>query len=181
MPWPWAVNQDGASHFAASAVAAVAFVVDARARRARSIDVGCMQISLLHHPHAFNSLEDAFDPASNTAYAARFLSSLRDTTGSWAAAVAAYHSADPTRGGPYHDSVFAAWQGRADLNEATGLKLGEAAGSNRIAMGQIAMGRTAMGMHIWVSGDKSVLRVATRLGRLPAVITPRASPNNPRV
>ena len=108
LPWPWAVNQDGASHYAASAAAAVAFVVDARARRVRSIDVGCMQISLLHHPRAFDSLEEAFDPVANTSYAARFLSSLRDATGSWGAAVAAYHSADPTRGGPYRDSVFAA-------------------------------------------------------------------------
>lgn len=151
-----------------SAAAAVAFVVDARARQARSIDVGCMQISLLHHPHAFNSLEEAFDPAVNTAYAARFLSSLRDTTGSWGAAVAAYHSADPARGGPYRDRVFATWEGHTSLDEATGSNLSNPVGSSRVFMG----------MRVWVPGGGQMLQISTRLGWLPAVITPQALSRN---
>ena len=34
-------------------------------RGVRQVDVGCMQINLQSHPHAFASLEDAFDPGSN--------------------------------------------------------------------------------------------------------------------
>ena len=169
LPWPWAVNQDGTSHFAASATAAVAFVVNARARRARSIDVGYMQISLLHHPHAFDSLEETLDPVMNTAYAARFLAPLRDATGSWSAAVAAYHSADPIRGNPYRDRVFATWAAHVNSGEATGLSSTSLTGSSRVAMG----------MRIWVPGGGQMLQVSTRLGRLPAVITPQAFARGP--
>jgi hypothetical protein len=31
----------------------------------RSIDIGCMQINLVHHPDAFGSLEAGFDPITN--------------------------------------------------------------------------------------------------------------------
>ena len=41
-----------------------------RAQGARSIDVGCMQVNLLHHADAFASLEQAFDPVANARYAA---------------------------------------------------------------------------------------------------------------
>jgi hypothetical protein len=72
-----------------------------------SVDVGCFQINLLQHPAAFASLEEAFDPSANAAYAARFLLSLRDRTGSWENAIAAYHSATPELGNAYRDNVLA--------------------------------------------------------------------------
>ena len=75
----------------------------------RSIDVGCFQISLLYHPAAFASLEQAFDPDANARYAARFLLTLFARTGTWEAAVAAYHSADPTLGFAYRQQVFSTW------------------------------------------------------------------------
>ena len=71
--------------------------------------MGCYQISLLYHPQAFDSLEQAFDPVANAEYAARFLAALKSRTGSWSAAVAAYHSTDPLRGGPYRERVLAGW------------------------------------------------------------------------
>ena len=40
------------------------------------MDVGCMQVNLYHHAHAFSSLDNAFDPQSNVDYAARFLRSI---------------------------------------------------------------------------------------------------------
>jgi hypothetical protein len=71
----------------------------------RSIDVGCMQVNLLHHPNAFASLEQAFDPVGNAIYAAHFLRQLFDQTGSWPKATAAYHSATPKLGSAYQLKV----------------------------------------------------------------------------
>jgi hypothetical protein len=68
-----------------------------------------MQINLQNHPAAFASLDEAFDPAANTAYAARFLRALYVQTGSWPAAAAAYHSQTPGIGEPYRDRVMAIW------------------------------------------------------------------------
>ena len=76
-PWPWAVNADGGAYYFDSKATAVAWVTAALARGVRQIDVGCMQINLQSHPNAFRSIDDAFEPASNAAYAARFLSQLQ--------------------------------------------------------------------------------------------------------
>jgi hypothetical protein len=76
-----------------------------------SIDVGCMQINLKHHPGAFASLEDAFDPATNVAYAADFLFGLRAELRSWLGAARRYHSATPERGEAYGERVMANWTG----------------------------------------------------------------------
>jgi hypothetical protein len=68
-----------------------------------------MQVNLRHHPDAFTTLEDAFDPASNARYAARFLTELRAERGDWSAAAAAYHSRTPEFAQPYRARVMAAW------------------------------------------------------------------------
>ena len=112
-PWPWTINVAGAGHSFASADAARAAVSASLAQGVGSIDIGCFQINLQAHPHAFATLEEGFDPAANAAYAARFLSSLHTRLDSWEAAVAAYHSATPERGGPYRDQVMAVWGGHA--------------------------------------------------------------------
>ncbi|MCB4820821.1 transglycosylase SLT domain-containing protein [Roseicella sp. GB24] len=75
-PWPWALNAAGMGMLAATRAEAVAAVTALQARGLRSIDVGCLQVNLLHHPDAFASLEDAFDPLANARYAARFLRQL---------------------------------------------------------------------------------------------------------
>ncbi|OJW27424.1 MAG: hypothetical protein BGO51_21225 [Rhodospirillales bacterium 69-11] len=108
-PWPWTINAEGDGQFFASKAAAVATVRTLQARGVRSIDVGCMQVNLVHHPDAFASLEQAFDPATNADYAARFLRRLFDQTGSWTKAAAAYHSSTPEFGEPYQKQVMAVW------------------------------------------------------------------------
>ena len=111
-PWPWTINAAGQGQFFATKAAAIAAVRALQAKGVRSIDVGCMQVNLMHHPHAFASLDEAFDPATNAAYAARFLNALYAASGSWLQAVAAYHSETPAIGAAYQRLVFARWQGR---------------------------------------------------------------------
>ena len=88
-----------------------------QAQGVRSIDVGCMQVNLMHHPNAFASLDEAFDPPSNALYAARFLNTLYGASGSWLQATAAYHSETPAIGADYQRRVMARWQlpGRANI------------------------------------------------------------------
>lgn len=106
--WPWTVNADGKGYYLDSKAEAIALVQALRGQNIRSIDVGCMQINLVHHPDAFSSLEDAFDPERNVRYAAQFLRWLRAETGDWDSAVARYHSGDPVRGADYRRRVAAA-------------------------------------------------------------------------
>lgn len=107
-PWPWTINAEGQGSYFATKAEAIAAVQALRAKGVRSIDVGCMQISLLHHPDAFPSLEQAFDPASNANYGARFLSELRAKANNWTRAVEMYHSATPEIGQEYGKLVQAA-------------------------------------------------------------------------
>ena len=107
--WPWTINAEGEGMFFPTKAAAIAAVQRLQARGTRSIDVGCMQVNLLHHPDAFASLEEAFDPAANVAYAARFLKDLREEQRCWPQAAAHYHSATPDFGGPYRLKVYGLW------------------------------------------------------------------------
>jgi hypothetical protein len=110
-PWPWSYNAAGDGRYAASNAEALQEVRALQARGVRSIDIGCMQVNLLHHPQAFPSLEAGFDPATNIAYAVRFLRELHARTGDWNQAVAMYHSATPERGLIYQQRVMAALHG----------------------------------------------------------------------
>lgn len=103
--WPWTVNAEGVSRYFSSKAEAIAFVRDQQAHGVRSIDVGCLQINLRWHPKAFRDLEEAFDPAANAAYSARFLADLRAVNASLADAVARYHSAQSERGEAYRARV----------------------------------------------------------------------------
>jgi hypothetical protein len=107
--WPWTVNAEGMGAYYGTKEEAVAAVRALQARGVRSIDVGCLQVNLMHHPEAFASLEQAFDPLANAAYAADFLVSLFTQTGSWPLAAAAYHSQTPTLGAAYQKRVLAEW------------------------------------------------------------------------
>lgn len=107
-PWPWTVNAEGEGFFFESKAQAIAAVRGMQAHGMKSIDIGCTQINLMHHPDAFASLEAAFDPATNAAYAAKFLNQLQSQTGNWQKATAMYHSADPERGNLYQQKVAAA-------------------------------------------------------------------------
>ena len=110
-PWPWTVTAEGVGTFYAGKAEAIRAVETLRARNINSIDVGCMQVNLLHHRDAFRTLDDAFDPATNTLYAARFLKSLFARLGEWPKAAAAYHSLTPALGAQYSQLVSAVWSG----------------------------------------------------------------------
>ncbi len=110
-PWPWASNAAGTGRFHATRAEAVGAVAALRAQGVRSVDVGCMQVNLHHHPAAFASLEDAFDPLANVRYAAGFLAELhRRAGGDWARAIGWYHSTTPNRAAAYRARVLAGFE-----------------------------------------------------------------------
>ena len=108
-PWPWTINADGQGSFYDTKAQAIAAVRALQAHGVQSIDVGCMQVNLMHHPDAFASLDQAFDPSANAAYAARFLNELHAQTNDWPRAAAQYHSATPGLAVAYEAKVLAAW------------------------------------------------------------------------
>jgi len=110
-PWPWTINTAGTGRFFATASEAILAVTNLRASGVQSIDIGCFQINLFHHPEAFPDLAAAFDPLANAHAAANFLISLRGELGGWEQAIAAYHSRVDLLGAPYRDRVLALWHG----------------------------------------------------------------------
>jgi Transglycosylase SLT domain len=108
-PWPWTINAEGQGSFYDTKSQAIAAAQALQARGVQSIDVGCMQVNLMHHPGAFANLDQAFDPSANTAYAARFLNELHGQTNDWMRAAAQYHSSTPALGATYQTAVEAAW------------------------------------------------------------------------
>ena len=130
-PWPWTINAEGQGQYFPTKAAAITAVRQLQARGVRSIDVGCMQINLMHHPAAFESLDTAFDPASNAAYAARFLTQLKTPGSSWEKATSAYHSATPALGEAYARKVMATWP---DANTALANTLPAAGGGLALAL-----------------------------------------------
>lgn len=162
-PWPWAIDVAGQPRFFADKSAAVAATRALLRSGRRNIDVGCFQISLLYHPLAFASLDQAFDPVANARYAAGLLLRLHGRYGSWADAVAAYHSTDPTLGTSYRRSVFAAWH-----PDAPG------------AVVQLAS--AVPSVHVWAPGLPGAMpRIiyvggpSRHAGNLPRIITPVAN------
>lgn len=170
LPWPWSVNREGEGRFFMSREEAAAYVATAEREGSRSMDVGCFQVNLKYHPMAFASLDDAFDPAANAAYAARFLRQLYDREGSWETAVAYYHSASPLLGVPYREAVFATWHGLPQI-------------PTQIRPPAFAAARVVMGIRIFTSGEAYVSRAAAQpsaplaeaarpVRGLPRLITP---------
>ena len=111
--WPWTVNAQGQGRFYETKEAAIAAVRALQARGVTVIDVGCLQVNLHHHPRAFASLEEAFDPVVNARYAGLFLTRLHQTTRDWERAAAHYHSQTPELAEAYRLKVLAAWLGMA--------------------------------------------------------------------
>lgn len=108
--WPWTVQTGGRSLYFDTRQDAVRTVRQLIRQGVRNIDVGCAQVNLGHHPRAFRSLEEAFDPARNTRYAARLLTWLAHRNGSWEKAVALYHSARPSLHTVYRNKVWKIWE-----------------------------------------------------------------------
>jgi Transglycosylase SLT domain len=144
--WPWTINANGAGELFEDLPHALAGTRMLQRRGVTSIDVGCFQINLRQHPTAFASLEEAFDPAANAAYAARFLLELRTRTGGWESAIAAYHSATPALGLPYRENVLAAL---TQASETTG------GATNGIGSGVANVVRTAGRLVVWTPSSAS--------------------------
>ncbi len=110
LPWPWTVTSEQGGRYLPSKEAAIREVRRLQNEGVVSIDVGCMQVNLLHHPDAFDDLEAAFDPVQNISYAASFLSDLQRRLRSWTRAIGRYHSATPEFSGSYRFKVLRAWR-----------------------------------------------------------------------
>jgi hypothetical protein len=120
-PWPWTINMDGQASFYDNKPQAMTAATTMRPHATHSIDVGCLQISLTFHPDAFADMAQAFDPAANADYGARFLVQLYGKTNSWPKAVELYHSATQDIGQDYGRRVYAAWPEEQRLAEANPL------------------------------------------------------------
>jgi hypothetical protein len=120
LPWPWTVNAAGKGYYFASKSEAIAAVSRFQAQGISSIDVGCMQINLKHHPEAFSNINQAFDPERNVAYAASFLKRNFTELQSWRSAIAAYHSRTASLGDGYFAQVKKNWQRAIALVGSTG-------------------------------------------------------------
>ncbi len=110
LPWPWTVTSEQGGRYLPSKEAAIREVRRLQSEGVVSIDVGCMQVNLLHHPDAFEDLEAALDPVQNINYAASFLSDLQRRLRSWTRAIGRYHSATPEFSGSYRFKVLRAWR-----------------------------------------------------------------------
>ena len=111
-PWPWSIDADRVAYVFDTKAQAVAWAQAAPKRGVRFLDAGCLQVNLQYHPHAFASLDEAFDPFSNARYAARYLRSLYEEAGrDWSVAVGWYHSHTPELAYDYRTRVAALGQG----------------------------------------------------------------------
>lgn len=99
--WPWTLNVQGQGAYFPTREAALTRLREVLASGIRNVDVGCMQINFHWHGDQFASIEAMIDPATNAAYAARFMSELHGRLGDWRAAARHYHSPNPERGAAY--------------------------------------------------------------------------------
>jgi soluble lytic murein transglycosylase-like protein len=109
VPWPWTINVEGKGYFFSSKAEAIAQTQHLINQGHRSIDVGCMQVNLKHHAKAFATLDQAFDPEMNVAYAAKFLHDNYADLGDWIKATAAYHSRTAYYGNRYLAEIERSW------------------------------------------------------------------------
>ncbi len=121
--WPWSINAEGRGYVFNTKAEAIAAVIAFRARSVQSVDVGCMQVNLMYHPAAFASLEEAFDPAANVRYAAKFLGQLYAESGNWDTAAAHYHSKTPDLALAYQRKVLAQLPGAARVQAVSAEQL----------------------------------------------------------
>ncbi len=105
VPWPWAINHRGQGHWFETRAAAQRMISELLARGDRHFDVGCFQISYLHHGHNFPSASAMLSPDANATYAARFLASLQREADCWGTAISRYHSRTASHGTRYLEAV----------------------------------------------------------------------------
>jgi hypothetical protein len=161
MAWPWTVMAEGRGRYLETKVDAIAEVEALRARGVKNIDVGCMQVNLQHHPRAFASLEDAFDPLTNVTYAAGFLKTLAAEQGSWAKAAAYYHSQNPARYRGYRSKVREIW---AEEREKYLLALDQLRAEQTAALSLTSLTGVDVPLPAAESGETDPLLALSRLG-----------------
>jgi hypothetical protein len=88
----------------------VNFVASKLRQGIKNIDVGCNQINLMHHGKNFPTLTHAFDPHTNTRFAAKFLQTNYDEAKSWVKAAGWYHSRTKQFTAPYITKVYKVWK-----------------------------------------------------------------------
>lgn len=125
-PWPWAINNAGQGYWFATQEEALNAATERFEAGDDNFDVGCFQINAHYHGGAFSSLSEMLDPALNARYAAAFLTELKQETGDWDQAIAAYHSRTPELAGPYLDRV-SALRGLAPLPATLAVQTADAA------------------------------------------------------
>ena len=165
VPWPWTINAAGTGRMFDNAAQAIEATRALRAGGLTSIDVGCFQVNLMHHASAFPSLDVAFDPQANADYAAQFLTVLRERTGSWEEAIAAYHSSIPALGGPYRDKVLGRWTGG-----------GGAPAMSRPVVTVWATPVAAFGIRVWTPSSDGAVPYSVSLGGAGSVVRMAARP-----
>lgn len=164
LPWPWTINVEGKGFYFESKQEAITKIRALQRQGKTSIDVGCMQVNLKHHPDAFASLEDGLDPAQNTAYAAKFLRRNYDESLSWLTATAAYHSRTPVHGRKYLGLIEKQWTRIADrvveAGTRTGYKAIDLRKPQELSSLQKSVARDAL--HVHAGKDKKKPRAQTR-------------------
>ena len=108
--WPWAINDNGKGLFFDNKDDMLAYARAQLDQGNDRMDIGCMQINVYWHRDQFTDIDDIADPSSNIAYAAAFLSDLRDQHGSIDDAIRHYHNADYKQSTPYLARVYEAWE-----------------------------------------------------------------------
>lgn len=131
-PWPWSVNAAGEGLWFEGRGAAVEHARELQAQGVASVDVGCMQVNLMWHQAAFDSLETAFEPHANVDYAARHLAELRTKSRDWLEAAGRYHSWEEARARPYLERLRANWV--AVLDDAPGAMVSLPAAPGRMPL-----------------------------------------------
>lgn len=112
---PWAVNTSHSSRFFKDKATALTYISTLKNNGTSNINVGCAQLNIRSHGHHFKGgLGHILDPDCNIHYAARFLRTLYNKTGSWEKAVRQYNS--PSNGAHYQKQVFKIWH-RNQLKE----------------------------------------------------------------
>ncbi len=122
LAWPWTVMAEGEGRYFPTKAEAVAEVKKLKARGVKNIDVGCMQVNLMYHGQAFPSIEDAFEPATNVGYAARFLRGLYESTNHWPTAASYYHSQTPHLAANYREKLMKVWNAGGSRNAIASLR-----------------------------------------------------------
>jgi hypothetical protein len=125
LPWPWTINAEGKGYYFDTKQQAVAAAQKLRKQGVKSMDVGCMQVNIMHHANAFANMDDAFEPQKNVAYAASFLRNLYEEDKSWKNAAAGYHSKTPTLGRNYAGRVYDSWYQIIDKLRAAKMQVPE--------------------------------------------------------